>query len=60
MDKLIDEYNSSNNGIEESKNKKIKEVIDIKKQIEDERNRIKDLYTKMLQLENELTEEKDN
>jgi len=58
MDKLIDEYNSSTNEIEEPKNKKIKDVIDIKQQIEDERNRIKDLYKKMLQLETELTEEK--
>jgi hypothetical protein len=60
MDKLIEEYNSSNNGMEEPKSQKIKEVIDIKQQIENEKNRIKDLYKKMLQLETELTEEKDN
>jgi hypothetical protein len=60
MDKLIAEYNSSNNGMEEPKSQKIKEVIDIKQQIENEKNRIKDLYKKMLQLETELTEEKDN
>ena len=60
MDKLVEEYNSSTNGNEEPKNQKIKEVIDIKQQIEDEKNRIKDLYKKMLQLETELTEEKDN
>lgn len=60
LDKLIEEYNSSTNGIEEPKNQKVKEVIDIKQQIEDEKNRIKDLYKKMLQLETELTEEKDN
>lgn len=47
MDKLIDEYNSSTNEIEEPKSQKIKEVIDIKQQIEDEKNRIKDLYKKM-------------
>ena len=57
---LFNEYNSTPMyGYDENKNRKIKEIIELKQQVENERTKIKDLLKKIIQLENELNDYKD-